>query len=54
MILKQDTTINVIDGDSFGQVTESKINSDKLHKLFSMLSGLYKNLPQSIVREYVN
>jgi hypothetical protein len=51
MIL-QNNTVNIIDGDSFGVVTESKINDKKLSKLFSVLSGLYKNIYESIVREY--
>jgi hypothetical protein len=51
MIL-QNNTVNIIDGDSFGVVTESKINDKKLSKLFGILSGLYKNIEESIVREY--
>lgn len=51
MIL-QNNTVNIIDGDSFGVVTESKINDKKLSKLFGVLSGLYKNIYDSIVREY--
>jgi len=54
MILKTDDTINIIDGDSFGEVIESKINDKKLSKLFGLLSGLYKNIYESVVREYVN
>jgi DNA topoisomerase VI subunit B len=52
MILKTDDTINIIDGDSFGEVIESKINDKKLSKLFGLLSGLYKNIYESVVREY--
>ena len=51
MILRNDT-INIIDGDSFGEVIESKINDKKLSKLFGILSGLYKDVIGSIVREY--
>lgn len=50
MIIKQGE-INTIQGDSFGQVTETKINSAKLQKLYGILSGLYKDLFGSIVRE---
>jgi len=53
MIL-QNNTVNIIDGDSFGVVTESKINDKKLSKLFGILSGLYKNIEESIVREYAS
>lgn len=52
MILK-DENINVIEGN-IGEVIESKINSRKLQKLFGMLSNLYKNPIESIVREYVS
>lgn len=51
MIL-QNNTVNIIDGDNFGVVTESKINDKKLSKLFGILSGLYKNVNESIIREY--
>lgn len=50
MIIKQEE-INTIQGDSFGQITETKINSAKLQKLYGILSGLYKDLFGSIVRE---
>jgi hypothetical protein len=53
MILK-DNTVNIIDGDSFGEVFESKINAEKLSKAFGILSSLYKDIPGSIVREYVS
>ena len=53
MIL-QNNTVNIIDGDSFGVVTESKINDKKLSKLFGILSGLYKNVKESLIREYVS
>lgn len=46
--------VNIIDGDTFGKVTESKINTSKLQKLYGMLSGLYKNIYASILREYVS
>lgn len=46
--------VNIIDGDTFGKVTESKINASKLQKLYGMLSGLYKNIYASILREYVS
>jgi hypothetical protein len=53
MIL-QNNTVNIIDGDSFGVVTESRINDKKLQKLFGILSGLYKNIHESIIREYAS
>ena len=53
MIL-QNNTVNIIDGDSFGVVTESKINDSKLSKLYGILSGIYKSLEQSIIREYTS
>lgn len=53
MIL-QNNTVNIIDGDSFGVVTESRINDKKLSKLFGILSGLYKNVKESLIREYVS
>ena len=53
MILK-DNTVNIIDGDSFGVVVESKINANKISKLFGMLSSLYKDVAGSIVREYTS
>jgi len=51
MILKEQT-LNIIEG-GFGEVIESKINQNKLSKLFGMLSNLYRNVPESIVRETV-
>lgn len=54
MIIRKDDTLTVIEGDSFGVITESKINADKLEKLFGILSGIYKNIHASIVREYVS
>lgn len=52
MKLVLNETINVVEGDSFGEIVESKINDKKLSKLFGILSGLYKNIHHSIVREY--
>jgi len=51
MIYKQDTLIN-IEGDSFGEVFQTKINKNKLSKLYGILSNLYRDIPGSIVREY--
>lgn len=52
MILKEQN-LNTVEG-GFGEVIESKINQNKLSKLFGMLSNLYRNVPESVVREYVN
>jgi len=51
MILK-DQVVNTVEGDSFGKVTVSTINADKLKKLFGILSGLYKNIHGAIIKEY--
>lgn len=51
MILRENT-ITIIDGDSFGKVVESKINDKKLSKLYGILSGLYRDVYGSIIREY--
>lgn len=50
MILKEQTIVE-IEGDSFEKY-ESKINIEKLSKLFGMLSNLYRNIYGSIIREY--
>lgn len=51
MILKEENVIQ-IDGDIAEERFESKINKEKLSKLYGMLSGLYRNVPGSIIREY--
>jgi len=51
-MIQTNQIVNIIDGDTFGKVTESKINSNKLYKLYNILSGLYKNIYSSIIREY--
>lgn len=51
MILKQSEIVNTIQGDKFGKSVETKINPEKLQKLYSILSGLYKDIFGSIVRE---
>lgn len=50
MILKEQT-LNVIEGDTFGELHESTINKEKLAKLYGILSGLYRDVYGSIVRE---
>src|SRR6056297_701953 len=50
MILKEQTIVSV-EGDEFKKY-ESRINTEKLGKLYGMLSGLYRNVAGSIVREY--
>lgn len=51
MILKEENVVQ-IEGDIQGEVIQSKINTEKLSKLFGMLSSLYRNVPGSIIREY--
>ncbi len=50
MELREQTIIEV-QGDNFEKF-ESKINTEKLSKLYGMLSSLYRNIYGSIVREY--
>lgn len=52
MILKQQTRFSV-DGDDFGAV-QSSIDSKDFVKLYAILSGMYKNIHESIVREYAS
>ena len=53
MKLKESTIID-IQGDDVFEKYETKINKDKLEKLYSMLSNLYRNVPGSIIREYTS
>ena len=53
MKLTQENIIEV-QGDDFGEKFESRINTEKLSKLYGMLSSLYRNIPGSIVREYAS
>ena len=52
MILKE-TSDTLVSGDIFKSYY-SKINKDKLSKLYKLLSGIYRNPIGSIIREYVS
>ena len=52
MKLLQENDIIEVQGDTFEKF-ESKINTEKLSKLYGMLSSLYRNIYGSIIREYV-
>lgn len=49
----QNNVVNVIDGDEFTSV-KSKVNKNKLAKLYGILSNIYKDPISSIVREYIS
>jgi len=51
MILNNNNTVNIIDGDSFGNSQASEIRVEDIDKIFGILSALYKNQPYSICRE---
>lgn len=53
MIL-QNNTVNIIDGDGFGNAQASEISAEDMNKMFSILSNLYKNTEASICREIVS